>query len=107
MQLSIQSNWRFRKVAISFCDREEVAYLRDIEKTISRPVTVVEDHLFKAEGLNKMSKSSGVPRGGRQQRPSNRPGSGRPQGQGRGRQGGGYGRTANSSSKSSGNRTNR
>lgn len=33
-------------VAISFCDREERAYLRDIEKTIRQSVPVFEDHSF-------------------------------------------------------------
>ncbi len=92
-------------VAISFCDREEVAYLRDIEKTIKRPVTVVEDHLYKAEGLNKLSKSNGVPRGGRQQRPGGRSGGGRTQGQGRGRPGGNSNRSSNSGPRSSSNRS--
>ncbi len=36
-------------IAISFCDGEEVAYLRDIEKTIKRSVSVVEEHLYKAD----------------------------------------------------------
>jgi ATP-dependent RNA helicase RhlE len=33
-------------IAISFCDREEVAFLRDIEKTIRLKVPVVADHPF-------------------------------------------------------------
>jgi ATP-dependent RNA helicase RhlE len=36
-------------VAISFCDHEERAYLRDIEKLIRKPVPVVENHPYKAE----------------------------------------------------------
>jgi ATP-dependent RNA helicase RhlE len=35
-------------IAISFCDDEEVAFLRDIEKTIRLKVPVVADHPFKA-----------------------------------------------------------
>jgi ATP-dependent RNA helicase RhlE len=35
-------------IAISFCDSEEVAYLRDIEKTIRLKVPVVADHPFTA-----------------------------------------------------------
>ncbi|HEX9463434.1 MAG TPA: DEAD/DEAH box helicase [Alphaproteobacteria bacterium] len=35
-------------IAISFCDHEERAYLRDIEKLIRKPVPVVEMHPFKA-----------------------------------------------------------
>ena len=34
-------------IAISFCDSEEVAYLRDIEKIIRLKVPVVTDHPFK------------------------------------------------------------
>jgi len=33
-------------IAISFCDAEEKAYLRDIEKLISRKIQVVEDHPY-------------------------------------------------------------
>jgi ATP-dependent RNA helicase RhlE len=33
-------------IAISFCDREEKAYLKDIYKLISRTIPVVEDHPF-------------------------------------------------------------
>ncbi len=33
-------------IAISFCDREEKGYLRDIERTIRKSVTVDEDHSF-------------------------------------------------------------
>ncbi len=32
--------------AISFCDAEEKAYLRDIEKLIAKKIPVVEDHAF-------------------------------------------------------------
>ncbi len=35
-------------IAISFCDHEERAYLRDIEKTIRQCVPVVEDHPYHA-----------------------------------------------------------
>ncbi len=34
-------------IAISFCDAEERALLRDIEKLTRRPLTIVEDHPFK------------------------------------------------------------
>jgi ATP-dependent RNA helicase RhlE len=33
-------------IALSFCDAEERAYLRDIEKLTKRPLTVVEDHPY-------------------------------------------------------------
>jgi ATP-dependent RNA helicase RhlE len=36
-------------VAISFCDREEQAFLRDIEKLIRKKVPVVEAHPFKSQ----------------------------------------------------------
>jgi ATP-dependent RNA helicase RhlE len=32
--------------ALSFCDAEEKAYLRDIEKLIAKKIPVVEDHPF-------------------------------------------------------------
>ncbi|WP_163992510.1 DEAD/DEAH box helicase [Pyxidicoccus caerfyrddinensis] len=35
-------------IAVSFCDGEERAYLRDIERTIRRSVPVVEDHPYRA-----------------------------------------------------------
>jgi ATP-dependent RNA helicase RhlE len=35
-------------MAISFCDHEERAYLRDIEKTIRQSVPVMEDHPYHA-----------------------------------------------------------
>jgi len=50
-------------MAISFCDGEERAYLRDIEKTIRQPVLVDEDHSFhglvpmNAQGIGKTAKS--------------------------------------------------
>jgi ATP-dependent RNA helicase RhlE len=44
-------------IALSFCDREEVGYLREIEKVTRRSVTVVKDHEFKAEGLDKSSRA--------------------------------------------------
>ena len=37
-----------RGIAISFCDSDERAYLRDIEKTIRRSVPVIEDHPYHA-----------------------------------------------------------
>jgi ATP-dependent RNA helicase RhlE len=35
-------------IAVSFCDGEERAYLRDIERTIRRNVPVVEDHPYRS-----------------------------------------------------------
>jgi len=34
--------------ALSFCDAEEMAYLRDVEKLISRKIPVVDEHPYKA-----------------------------------------------------------
>ena len=49
-------------IAISFCDREEVGYLRDIEKTIKRNVAVVTDHLFNESEYSTQGASHGRPR---------------------------------------------
>ena len=67
--------------AISFCDHEERAYLRDIEKTIRQSVTVNEDHPYHAAEI--ASAAGGENRGSSsrkrtgQQRRNRRPG-GRP-----------------------------
>ncbi len=37
--------------SLSFCDHEERAYLKDIEKSIRQPVPVLTDHPFHAEGI--------------------------------------------------------
>jgi len=39
-----------RGVALSFCDREERAFLRDIERLTKQPLQVVADHPFRAAG---------------------------------------------------------
>jgi ATP-dependent RNA helicase RhlE len=61
-------------LAISFCDAEEMEYLRDIEKLIGRSIPVVEDHPFV---MQRAPMSSGpvkrVPSGnGGQRKPFNR-----------------------------------
>jgi len=33
-------------VALSFCDQEEKAYLKDIQKLIAKPIPVIEDHPY-------------------------------------------------------------
>ncbi len=38
-------------MALSFCDMDERAYLRDIEKTIRQSVPVIDDHPFHAEDI--------------------------------------------------------
>ena len=58
-------------IAISFCDSEEVAYLRDIEKTIRLKVPVVADHPFTA-GAPVPSLAPAAPRETR--RPAGQPG---------------------------------
>jgi ATP-dependent RNA helicase RhlE len=68
-------------VAISFCDHEERAYLRDIEKLIRKPVPVVENHPYKAEGG--ASASAEAP--AQQHRRHGHGGGGRGQGQGKGK----------------------
>ncbi len=71
--------------SLSFCDHEERAYLKDIEKSIRQPVPVLEDHPFHAEGI------APAP-AGEESKPANN---------GRGRRGGG-----NRRSSGSGNRQN-
>ncbi|MGE5475587.1 MAG: DEAD/DEAH box helicase [Bacteroidales bacterium] len=46
-------------IALSLCDAEEVAYLRQIEKTIRMPVPVDIDHAWHAEGIHKIHVSKG------------------------------------------------
>ncbi len=41
-------------IAISFCDHDESAYLRDIEKTIRQSVTVIEGHPYHAPEIAAM-----------------------------------------------------
>lgn len=82
-------------VSLSFCDHEERAYLRDIEKIIRQEVPMIEDHPFHLEGIqidyddgrddNKNTRNSRPPQ--RNRRPggnkSSRPGgSGKPAQQG-------------------------
>jgi len=88
-------------VAISFCDVDERAYLKDIQKLTRHDLTVVEDHPYESEvpqGTRATRAASNRPRGG---------GGGRRSGQaGRGRRGGGssggQGRGRRSSSQGSG-----
>ena len=86
-----------RGIALSFCDREERAYLRDIERLTKQPLRVVADHPFRAAG-GAASSGGGAsldsaggdrPRGGGQ-----RPGGSRPTGRRGWRPGGGRPRPA-------------
>jgi ATP-dependent RNA helicase RhlE len=54
-------------IAISFCDGEERAFLRDIEKTIRQPVPVDATHAFHAAHIAEGKRGGGGPqaRGGR------------------------------------------
>ena len=46
--------------AISLCDAQERAYLRDIERLIGRKVPVIEDHPFRS--MIPLSRPQGAPR---------------------------------------------
>jgi ATP-dependent RNA helicase RhlE len=48
-------------IAISFCDGEERAFLRDIEKTIRQPVPVDADHPFHAAHIAEGKRGGGAP----------------------------------------------
>jgi len=63
-------------VAISFCDAEERAFLRDIEKTIRQDVPVDSDHPFHAAHIADNARQGSA-------RPANRNGNGSRQGRGR------------------------
>ena len=49
-------------IAISFCDMEERAYLRDIQKLINQKVAVVEEHPFIDDGTEEIPKSPAKPK---------------------------------------------
>ncbi len=68
--------------AIAFCDGEEVAYLRDIEKLIGESIDVDSDHAWHPGDLRKSASSAAPPQA---RRPGG--GSGRSRGRGRGRSG--------------------
>ena len=38
-------------VALSFCDVEEKAFLKDIEKVISKQIPIIEDHPYPASNM--------------------------------------------------------
>ena len=44
--LEEQEEPELKGTALSFCDAEEKAYLRDIEKLITKKISVVENHPF-------------------------------------------------------------
>jgi len=57
-------------VAISFCNVDELAYLKDIEKLIKKKVPVVEDHPWPMEIFELTPKKQREPRPSRVQRPA-------------------------------------
>jgi ATP-dependent RNA helicase RhlE len=100
-------------VALSFCDAEERAWLRDIEKTIRQKIPVVQDHPYPARNTVEVAppplggggRSGG--RGGRGGRTGGRPsGRGAPSSPGR-RAGPGHAAAARSSGASTGGEASR
>ncbi|MFH0816647.1 MAG: DEAD/DEAH box helicase [Methanobacteriota archaeon] len=51
-------------VAISFCDREERSFVRDIERLLKKPIPVLKDHPFHSEAAS-VSTAPPPPQGGR------------------------------------------
>ena len=66
-------------IAISFCDREERPFLRDIEKLIRKAIPVVDNHPFRIDPAAAAANGSGDTEQPRQQRQGRRPSGGRPQ----------------------------
>ncbi|UJH92948.1 DEAD/DEAH box helicase [Antarcticibacterium sp. 1MA-6-2] len=70
--------------AISFCDYEEKAYLKDIQKLIDQKIPVIEDHSYPMEVFEVPEKKPQQQRGNRnQQRKSSGAGSGQKSGRNR------------------------
>ncbi|TAJ13165.1 DEAD/DEAH box helicase [Marinilabiliaceae bacterium JC017] len=61
-------------IALSFCNHEEKAYLRDIQKLIKQTIPVVADHPFPDEYEDVIPESPVKPQKPRQQRWSTKPG---------------------------------
>ncbi len=53
--------------AISFCDMEERAFLRDIEKLIQQEIPIIRDHPFEDDGIPEPKKSTSQNRNQRRQ----------------------------------------
>ncbi len=51
-------------IALSFCDEEEMEYLKDIEKLISRSIPVVEEHPYHMKGAGFLLAQSTKKKGG-------------------------------------------
>ncbi len=59
-------------IALSFCNTEEKAYLKDIQKLINQSITVVEEHPFPDDGVEEIPISQEKPhRPQHQERPKN------------------------------------
>lgn len=61
-------------IAISFCDHEEKAYLKDIHKLISKVIPVVEDHAYPMSEAPVQSNTAAQGRPGRRNAPKNKRG---------------------------------
>jgi len=92
-------------IALSFCDRSERGFLRDIERLTKRRIAVIGDHPFAAAAANGGANDSGMPgtrqaphRGGKPGHKGPR-GTGRPDGRSDGRSGGQSAPTRNSHSR--------
>ena len=66
-------------IALSFCDAQETAYLRDIERTIRRSVPVDAGHAYHAPQIAAGTRTAGGPNKRPSSRPGSRPGPGRGQ----------------------------
>ncbi len=60
-------------IALSFCDRDEQSYIRDINKLINKPIPVTEDHPYHMSDLRQTLATPAAPR----QKPSSYRGGGR------------------------------
>jgi len=63
-------------ISVSFCDSEERAYIRDIEKLLKHPIPVVRDQPFHSDAASKSTAPPAPQQRGRQQRQGGRPNSG-------------------------------
>ncbi len=73
-------------IALSFCDADEIAYLKDIERTIRQPIPADEAHRYHSDAIARLRLAPAV-------KPKARQGASRPAGGNRQRGGGGGGRT--------------
>lgn len=69
-------------IALSFCDTEEKAYLRDIQKLINQRIKVIEDHPYVNDGNEGSADKPEQQQDHQKQRPKRKPRPGQRQGQG-------------------------